>query len=385
MQKINELQLAKELIRFPTVTPIDAGVMKFLEKKLKKLRFKTKILEFKEKGFKPVKNLYARLGSKKPNFCYAGHLDVVPPGNIKDWTVNPFRPSIKKGYLIGRGANDMKSSIAAFVSAVSIFLSKNKKFNGSISLLITGDEEGDAVNGTKKVVEYLKRKKEKINFCLVGEPTNPNRLGEMIKIGRRGSLTGKLTIFGIQGHVAYPHRANNPSTIIVKILNELKNIQFDKGTKNFQPTNLEVTKININNTADNVIPAKAEATFNIRFNNKHSSTSIKKRLNRIFTKINNKYKSKFKIDYRVSGEAFLTKPDKTTYMIQNTIKKITKIKPKFSTTGGTSDLRFIKAISPGLEFGLVGRTMHRVDEVVSLKDLKNLSKIYQNILQNYFK
>ena len=385
MQKINELQLAKELIKFPTITPVDAGVMKFLEKKLKKLGFKTKIIEFKEKGFKSVKNLYARFGTKGPNLCYAGHLDVVPPGNIKDWTINPFRPSIKKGHLIGRGANDMKSSIAAFVSAVSIFLSQNKKFNGSISLLITGDEEGDAVNGTKKVVKYLKRKKEKINFCLVGEPTNPNKLGEMIKIGRRGSLTGKLTIFGLQGHVAYPHRANNSSTIIVEILKELKDIKFDKGTKDFQPTNLEVTKININNTADNVIPAIAEATFNIRFNNKHSSNSIKKRLNKIFVRINKKYKSKFKIDYRVSGEAFLTKPNKTTYMIQNIIKKITKIKPKLSTTGGTSDLRFIKTISPGLEFGLVGKTMHKVDEAVSLKDLKNLKKIYQKILQNYFK
>jgi len=219
----------------------------------------------------------------------------------------------------------------------------------------------------------------------VGEPTNPNKLGEMIKIGRRGSLTGKLTIFGLQGHVAYPHRANNPSTIIVKILKELKDIKFDKGTKDFQPTNLEVTKININNTADNIIPAAAEATFNIRFNNKHSSNSIKKRLHKIFVKINKKYKSKFKINYRVSGEAFLTKPNKTTYMIQNIIKKITKIKPKLSTTGGTSDLRFIKDISPGLEFGLVGKTMHKVDEAVSLKDLKNLTKIYQNILQNYFK
>ncbi len=385
MQKINELQLAKELIRFPTVTPVDAGVMKFLEKKLKKLGFKTKILEFKEKDFKPVKNLYARLGTKEPNLCFAGHLDVVPPGNIKDWTINPFIPSVRKGHLIGRGANDMKSSIAAFVSAVSNFLSQNKKFEGSISLLITGDEEGDAVNGTKKVVEYLKRKKEKINFCLVGEPTNPNRLGEMIKIGRRGSLTGKLNIFGLQGHVAYPHRANNPSTIIVKILNELNEIKFDKGTKDFQPTNLEVTKININNTADNVIPATAEATFNIRFNNKHSSNSIKKRLNKIFIKINKKYKSKFKIDYRVSGEAFLTKPNKTTFMIQNIVKRVTKIKPRLSTTGGTSDLRFIKTISPGLEFGLVGKTMHKVDEAVSLKDLKNLTKIYENILQNYFK
>ena len=385
MKILSELQLAKELIKFPSITPVDAGVMNFLEKKLKKLGFKTKILEFKEKGFQPVKNLYARIGTKGPNFCYAGHVDVVPPGNIKKWTINPFKPSIKKGHLIGRGANDMKSSIAAFVSAVSDFLSKHKKFNGSISLLITGDEEGDAVNGTKKVVEYLKKKREKINFCLVGEPTNPNVLGEMIKIGRRGSLTGKLTVFGLQGHVAYPQRANNPSTIIVKILKELKDIKFDKGTKNFQPTNLEVTKINIENKADNIIPAKAEATFNVRFNNIHSSKSIKKRLNKIFKKINKKHKSKFKIEYKVSGEAFLTKPNKTTFMVKNIVRKITKITPELSTTGGTSDLRFIKTICPGLEFGLVGKTMHKVDEAVSLKDLKNLTKIYHSILQSYFK
>ena len=385
MEKFNEVKLAKELIKFPSITPVDAGVMKFLEKKLKKLGFKTKIIEFKEKNFKPVKNLYAKIGSKEPNFCYAGHLDVVPPGNLDDWTVNPFKPSIKKGHLIGRGANDMKSSIAAFVSAVSAFVDKNHNFNGSISLLITGDEEGDAINGTKKVVDYLKKKKEKINFCLVGEPTNPNKLGEMIKIGRRGSLTGKLIINGIQGHVAYPQRANNPSTTIVKILSEIKNISFDKGTKDFQPTNLEVTKININNSADNVIPKSAEATFNIRFNNKHSSSSIKKRLNKIFKKICEKDKSKFKIKYRVSGEAFLTKSNETTLMIQNIIRKITKIKPKLSTTGGTSDARFIKRIAPCLEFGLVGKTMHKVDEAVSLKDLKNLKKIYKNILQNYFK
>ena len=385
MHKLNELQLAKELIKFPSITPVDAGVMKFLEKKLKKLGFKTKLIEFKEKNLKPVKNLYAKIGNKEPNFCYAGHLDVVPPGNLSDWTVNPFKPSIKKGHLIGRGANDMKSSIAAFVSAVSIFINKNHNYNGSISLLITGDEEGDAINGTKKVIDYLKKRKEKINFCLVGEPTNPNKLGEMIKIGRRGSLTGKLIINGIQGHVAYPQRANNPSTTIVKILNELKNIKFDRGTKNFQPTNLEVTKISIDNNADNVIPGLAEATFNIRFNNKHSSNSIKKKLNKIFSKVSKKNKSKYKIEYRVSGEAFLTKPNATTFMIQNVIKDITKIKPKLSTTGGTSDARFIRKISPCLEFGLVGKTMHKIDEAVSLKDLKNLTKIYLNILQNYLK
>ena len=385
MQTFNELQLAKELIRYPSVTPIDAGVMKFLEKKLKKLGFKTKILEFREKNTKPVKNLYARLGSKGPNFCYAGHLDVVPAGNLRDWTVNPFRPSIKKGHLIGRGANDMKSSIAAFVSAISIFIKNNKKFNGSISLLITGDEEGVAINGTKKVVEYLKKRKEKIDFCLVGEPTNPNKLGEMIKIGRRGSMNGRLSVIGIQGHVAYPHRANNPSTALVQILKELKEIKFDKGTKNFQPTNLEVTKINIDNTADNVIPGLANATFNIRFNNKHSSNSIKTKINKILKKICHKNKSNYKIEYSVSGEAFLTKPNQTTYMIQDVIKKITKIKPELSTTGGTSDARFIRKIAPCLEFGLVGKTMHKVDEAVSLNDLKKLTLIYSNILKNYFK
>jgi len=385
MASINELQLAKELIKFPTVTPIDAGIMKFLEKKLKTLGFKTKILEFKEKNSKPVKNLYARLGNKGPNFCYAGHLDVVPAGNLKDWTVNPFKPSIKKGYLIGRGANDMKSSIAAFVSAVSNFVVNKRKFNGSISLLITGDEEGVAINGTKKVVDYLRKKKEKIDFCLVGEPTNPNKLGEMIKIGRRGSMTGRLSIVGIQGHVAYPQRANNPSTALVQILRELKEIKFDNGTKDFQPTNLEITKINIDNSADNVIPGLANATFNIRFNNKHSSSSLKKKIDKIIKKISSKNKSKYKIDYSVSGEAFLTKPNNTTFMIRDIIKKITKIQPQLSTTGGTSDARFIRKIAPCLEFGLVGKTMHKVDEAVSLSDLKKLTLIYSNILQNYFK
>jgi len=310
---------------------------------------------------------------------------VVPPGNLKDWTINPFNPSVKKGHLIGRGANDMKSSIAAFVSAVSIFINKNHKFNGSISLLITGDEEGDAINGTKKVVAYLKKKKEKINFCLVGEPTNPNKLGEMIKIGRRGSITGKLKIIGEMTHVAYPQRGNNPTTTLVKILKQIKDLKFDEGNKHFQPTNLEVTKINIDNNADNVIPGTAEASFNIRFNNLHTSNSLKKKLNKIFSKISKKNKSKYKIDYRISGEAFLTKPNTTTFMVQNIIKKITKITPKLSTTGGTSDARFIRKICPCLEFGLVGKTMHKVDEATSLKDLKNLTKIYQNILQNYFK
>ena len=377
---ISELNLAKELIRRPSITPKDAGTINLIAKNLRSLGFKCQIINFKN-----VKNLYARLGNSSPNFCYAGHTDVVPPGNLREWSVNPFKPAVKKNKLIGRGANDMKASIACFIAAVSKFKAKNKKFKGSISLLITGDEEGLAINGTKKVVEYLKKKREKINFCLVGEPTNPNKLGEMIKIGRRGSITGRLSIIGTQGHVAYPHRANNPSNTIVKILKKIKEVKLDSGTKNFQPSNLEITKINIDNNADNVIPGSADAVFNIRFNDKHSSASLKRKLNNIFKSMAKKTKCKFSVKYEISGEAFLTKPNKTTYMIQNTIKKITKIKPKLSTAGGTSDARFIRKIAPCLEFGLVGKTMHKIDECVSLSDLKKLTNIYLNILKNYLK
>ena len=377
---INELKLAKELIRRPSVTPKDAGTINLLAKNLRSLGFKCHLINFKN-----IKNLYAKLGRSSPNFCYAGHTDVVPPGNISDWSVNPFKPVVKKNKLIGRGANDMKASIACFVAAVSRFKAKNKKFKGSISLLITGDEEGLAINGTKRVVEYLKKRREKINFCVVGEPTNANRLGEMIKIGRRGSITGRLTVIGTQGHVAYPHRANNPSNAMVKILKRIKETKLDKGTKNFQASNLEITKINIDNHADNVIPGLANAVFNIRFNNKHSSSSLKRKLNAIFKSITKGEKCKFKVQYEVSGQAFLTKPNKTTYMIQNIIKKITKIKPKLSTVGGTSDARFIRKIAPCLEFGLVGKTMHKIDESVPVSDLKKLTKIYLNILENYFK
>ncbi len=385
MTIINELQLSKDLIRFPSITPNDAGAIKFLSKKLKKLGFKCKILEFKDKKSKPIKNLYARLGKKGPNFCYAGHTDVVPPGNIKDWTINPFKPSVKKNYLIGRGANDMKSSIACFVAAVSKFLQKNKKFNGSISFLITGDEEGYAINGTKKVVEYLKKKREKIDFCIVGEPTNPNKLGEMIKIGRRGSLSGKIEIKGTQGHIAYPHLSNNPINAMISICNNLKKKKLDRGNKNFQPSNLEFTSINVDNKAHNVIPARVRAQFNIRYNNLHTSNSLKKKVNFIVKRISKKNKCNYRIDFIANGEAFLTKPEKTVLMAKKIIKKITNINPKLSTTGGTSDARFIRKITPCFEFGLVNKTMHRVDECVSLKDLRQLTKIYNNILVEYFK
>jgi succinyl-diaminopimelate desuccinylase len=384
MANIDELKLAKDLIRFPSITPRDAGAINFLSRQLKLLGFTCKILEFKDKKSKPIKNLYARLGKKSPNLCYAGHTDVVPPGNIKDWTIDPFKPSIKKNYLIGRGANDMKSSIACFVSAVNKFLKKGK-FNGSISFLITGDEEGFAINGTKKVVEYLKKRKEKIDFCIVGEPTNPNKLGEMIKIGRRGSISGEIEILGTQGHIAYPHLSNNPINTLVSICKKLKEKKLDKGNKNFQPSNLEFTAINVDNKAHNVIPARARAQFNVRYNNFHNSYTLKKKINSVVKIICKKNKCKFKIEYIANGDSFLTKPEKTIFMAKKIIKKITKITPKFSTTGGTSDARFIRKIAPCLEFGLVNKTMHKVDECVSLSDLRKLTKIYHNILEEYFK
>ena len=385
LKTINEVSLAKDLVKCQSVTPKDDGAINIVAKNLKKLGFKCQIMEFQEKGTAKIKNLYARIGKSSPNFCFAGHTDVVPVGDLKSWTVNPFGGVIKNQKLIGRGVSDMKGSIACFVSAVSEFLKKNKKLKGSISFLITGDEETIAINGTQKVIEKLIQKKEKIDFCIVGEPTNENKLGDMIKIGRRGSITGHLTILGTQGHVAYSYTYNNPSTVIVEILNNIKKLKLDSGNKDFQPSNLEVTKISIDNTADNVVPAEAKASFNIRFNNLHTSSSLKKKLNKIFSSITKKSKANYKIKYNVSGESFLTKPSKTVYMIKNVIKKSTKINPVLSTTGGTSDARFIKKIAPCIEFGLIAKTIHQVDEMARIADLKKLKNIYLDILVNYFK
>ncbi|MEY4791112.1 MAG: succinyl-diaminopimelate desuccinylase [Pseudomonadota bacterium] len=385
LKTINEVSLAKDLVKCKSVTPKDDGAINIVAKNLKKLGFKCQIMEFQEKGTAKIKNLYARIGKSSPNFCFAGHTDVVPVGDLKSWTVNPFGGVIKNQKLIGRGVSDMKGSIACFVSAVSEFLKKNKKLKGSISFLITGDEETIAINGTQKVIEKLIQKKEKIDFCIVGEPTNENKLGDMIKIGRRGSITGHLTILGTQGHVAYSYTYNNPSTVIVEILNNIKKLKLDSGNKDFQPSNLEVTKISIDNTADNVVPAEAKASFNIRFNNLHTSSSLKKKLNKIFSSITKKSKANYKIKYNVSGESFLTKPSKTVYMIKNVIKKSTKINPVLSTTGGTSDARFIKKIAPCIEFGLIAKTIHQVDEMARVADLKKLKNIYLDILVNYFK
>ena len=383
MKKFNELELSKDLIKFKSVTPLDNGAINYLHKKFESIGFNSKILTFGKKG-EEIKNIYARYGKKGPNLCYAGHTDVVPPGNLKNWTTNPFSPKIKNGFLIGRGANDMKSSIACFISAVNSYLNKNKNFKGSISFLITGDEEGDAINGTKKVVEYLKKNKEKIDFCIVGEPTNPNRLGEMIKIGRRGSLSVRLKIYGSQGHIAYPHLSKNPITSLIKICELLKRKKLDNGTKNFQPSNLEFTSINVDNKAHNVIPSAARTQFNVRYNTLHNSSSLKKKIGLIVKKICKKNNCKFKLEYLASGDAFITKPGKFIQDIRKIIKKITGVNTIFSTTGGTSDARFLKKIAPCLEFGLVNKTMHKIDERASIKDIKKLKKIYLHIIERYF-
>ena len=381
---IDEIRFTQELIKIPSITPRDLGAMNVVTKHLKKLGFKCKLMSFQKKGTEKIINLYARYGNKSPNLCFAGHTDVVPAGDLAAWSIDPFKAKIKKGYLFGRGVSDMKGGIGCFISAVSQFLNQNKKFNGSISFLITGDEEGIAVNGTRRVVEYLKKKKEKIDFCIVGEPSNRSKLGQMIKNGRRGSITTYLTVKGKQGHIAYPSEALNPATPIIKILDELKSKSLDKGNKNFQPSNLEITKIHIDNEVDNVIPAKASATFNIRYNNLHTFNSLKKRILKTIKKIEKKFKCKTEVKFISTGVSFLTKPNKTVKKIQRIIQKETRQKTKLSTSGGTSDARFIKDIAPCIEFGLVGNTMHQVDERSSIKDMKKLKSIYLKIIKNFF-
>ena len=374
-------KITKNLIKRKSITPHNEGAIELVASYLRKLGFSCKILSFEEKGSAKVTNLYAQLGKGK-NFCFAGHTDVVPPGNIKNWKYDPFSGTKSNGYLYGRGVADMKGAIACFICATKRFLSKHSNnFDGSISLLITGDEEGAAINGTKKVLQWMKKNKKTIDFCLVGEPSNPNTLGEMIKIGRRGSLNVDLKVFGTQGHVAYPKVANNPITHLLKMLTSIKSNNWDNGSKHFDPSNLEVTSIDVSNTAFNVIPSEANAKFNIRFNDKHSKKSIEKKIRAI---CNSVYK-KYSLTFELTGEPFLTKKEDFIKIISNSITKVTGKKPDLSTTGGTSDARFIHKYCPVVEFGFVNRTIHAENECVKIKDLNSLTKIYQNILDSYFK
>ena len=388
MPLLDPVAFAQDLIRCPSVTPHDAGVMDVLQSALEKLGFTVWRETFHEHGHDSVENLYARLGDAAPNFCYAGHLDVVPVGDAKDWSVDPFAGTISplpvgEGplHMIARGTEDMKGAIACFTAAISRFLEANKgHFNGSLSFLITLDEEGPAINGTKKMLKWMEEKGEKIDICLVGEPTNPHALGEMAKIGRRGSMNCELTVHGKQGHAAYPLLADNPVHRLVQILHRFKAEPIDEGTDYFQPSNLEISSIDVDNPAFNVIPASASARFNIRFNDSRPADELKDWLRSICET----EADKFDLTMTVTGEAFHTEPNRLTDILQSVSKEITGRELELSTTGGTSDARFIKDYCPVIEFGTTGRTAHHVDENVSLETLHQLTDIYEQLLLRYF-
>ncbi len=378
---MDPLDLAQALIRCPSVTPTDAGALDVLQKALEDLGFTCHRLPFSTDDTAEVQNLYARIGDAGPNFCFAGHTDVVPVGNEDDWSVDPFAAEVKDGRLYGRGAADMKSAIAAFTAASARFLDAGGKgFPGSISLLITGDEEGDAVNGTVKVLDWLSDRGEVIDASLVGEPTNPEILGEMIKIGRRGSLSATLTVFGTAGHVAYPHLADNPIERLMKMLDAIIREPLDEGSEHFPPSHAVITTVDVGNPVPNVIPAKAEARINIRFNDNHSGAGLEKLLRRCFDGVGGDYE----MSVRVSGEPFLVPPGPLSGIVAAAVEKATGRKPELSTTGGTSDARFIKDHCPVAEFGMTNQTAHKADENALITDIHLLADIYQAVLDGFF-
>ena len=379
MKTYNELKLAQELIRFPTIKTEDKGIMKFLSRKLTAIGFKCTKIKSKGTGTKSALNLYARFGKSKPHISFLGHTDVV--ANLNNWKIPPFKAVVKKGYLNGRGSQDMKGGVACWISAVSNFI-KNKKFKGSISIIISADEETTGY-GCPAVMKYLRKRGEKIDFSVVGEPSSNKSVGDEIRIGRRGSMNGIINVYGKSGHSAFTNSYINPCTALAKIIAKLKSSPLDNGTKFMPPSNLEFTKINVDNLSENVVPQYASAKFNVRFNSKHKSSSLKKKLNKIINAVTKKEKCKTKIEYRVSGEAFYTKPNKEIYMVKKIVKKVTGNSAKLNCRGGTSDSRFLGSI-PRLELGLRNSTIHMVDERTSISDLKKLTKIYYNILENYF-
>jgi succinyl-diaminopimelate desuccinylase len=372
--------LAAELIRRPSVTPRDEGALDLLAARLQALGFSCHRLAFGE-GAARIENLYARRGSGRPNLCFAGHTDVVPTGPLEAWSFDPFAGGFADGVLQGRGAVDMKGAIAAFVAAAEDFLAaRGEGFAGSISLLITGDEEGAAVNGTKKVLEWLHARGERLDAAVVGEPTSARALGDMIKIGRRGSLNARLAVEGVQGHTAYPHLADNAAHRLVRMLAALIAAPLDAGSRHFEPSALQISTIDIGNPATNVIPARAQAVFNIRFNDLWTSEGLKRWIVGRLDAVGGRYA----LDVSVSGEAFLTPPGLVSECLAEAIRHVTGRAPELSTTGGTSDARFIQAHCPVAEFGLVGLTMHKADERVDLADLEALSAIYREFLERFF-
>jgi len=378
------LSLAQALLRCPSVTPEEGGALSLIESVLKEAGFEVHRPVFSEPGTPDVENLYARYGTGKPYLLFAGHTDVVPPGDMSRWRHDPFGGEIEAGELYGRGAVDMKGGIACMMAAALDFIRGNPDFSGSIGFLITGDEEGSAINGTVKLLEWAKGRGERFDHCILGEPTNPNRLGDMIKIGRRGSLTGKIVVEGKQGHVAYPHLANNPIPGMLRLLEALLREPLDHGTEHFDASNLEVTSVDVGNPASNVIPAEARATFNIRFNDLWTPVSLEAEIDRRLSEAAGNSVSYTLLMEPTNAIAFLTPPNQFVGFIADAIEAETGSRPKLSTTGGTSDARFIVKECPVVEFGLVGQTMHQVDERVAVEDLDRLAAIYRKVLNAYF-
>ncbi|MEL0079430.1 MAG: succinyl-diaminopimelate desuccinylase [Rhodospirillales bacterium] len=380
---LDPVELAQSLIRCESVTPIDGGALAALEGWLQPMGFTTERMPFQDQGTPDVDNLFARIGTANAgqHLCFAGHTDVVPVGDSNEWRDPPFAATVREGILYGRGAVDMKGAIAAFVAASAAYLNDiNKEPKGAISLLITGDEEGPSINGTKKVLKVLGERGERFDACIVGEPTNPMQMGEMIKIGRRGSLNAVLSVKGVQGHVAYPERADNPIHGILPLLHALTDTPLDAGHPHFPGSSLQLTSVDVGNTTTNLIPAKVEARFNVRFNANFDGAALEKELKRRLDAVGRPYE----LSVSVSGESFVTEPGQLTEIVAKAVQTVSGSRPEFSTSGGTSDARFIKDYCPVVELGLISATAHKVDEHVATQDIRDLAETYRLILHAFF-
>jgi succinyl-diaminopimelate desuccinylase len=381
------VELTRTLVRCESVTPREAGALQHLERTLAPLGFRCERMDFSQAGTDDVANLYARIGTVGRHFCFAGHSDVVPVGDLSSWTIGPFAAELSDGYLFGRGAADMKGAIAAFTDAATRFLKKRGgDFGGSISLLITGDEEGPAVNGTVKMLKRLAERGEKIDACVVGEPTSSKRFGDMMKIGRRGSMNVEMVVRGVQGHVGYPERLDNPIHRLSALIEALVREPIDKGSTHFQPSSLQFTTVDVGNKATNIAPGMVRARFNTRFNDLWTSKTLlahlKERLDRAHAALGGN--GTIELSAEVSGESFFTPPGPLSELVAGAVRDVAGVEPELSTTGGTSDARFIRSYCPVLEFGLVGETMHKVDEKSAVADLRTLSRVYETMLDRYF-
>jgi succinyl-diaminopimelate desuccinylase len=378
------IELTQALIRCASVTPADAGALAVLAAALEPLGFRCERMRFEAPGTVPIDNLYARIGDGRPHLCFAGHTDVVPPGDETRWRFPPFEGRIAEGRIWGRGACDMKSAVAAFAAATGRFLAeRGPAFGGSISLLVTGDEEAEAVNGTVKMLQALAARGEAIDACIVGEPSSSEAVGDTMKIGRRGSLTGRLTVRGVQGHVAYPHKADNPLPRLVRMLAALSpggGPEIDEGSAHFDPSTLAITTIDVGNPATNVIPAEGRAVFNIRFNDTWTADSLGAWIRGRFDAVGGDYT----LELRSGADSFLTAPGELTGRVAGAVERVTGRKPAFSTSGGTSDARFVKDYAPVLELGLVNATIHKTDENVPVEEIETLTRIYQAVLEDSF-